>query len=354
MYKRCKIIVITDLNEINKLLKEIKASSIIKNRQKDKNECMGAKSFIWVDRFNLNILTKYDGSAHQFKFSLCCGKDKEMIAGSQAYNILTRYATLPKCPRTIGTCSALLYKNEKYEGKRVKAYEYDINSAFAYQMLQPIPDTNTMKKATFLKRNQIGFLVRVDEDGKNNLELVLEEGKFADYVFDAIESPFKKFVEVWYNRKKNAKTTEEKLKAKEVLNYSIGYLQLINPFIRACIIGRSNKYTLSYIDEHTIYANTDSIVSTEPREDLEALIGSEIGQFKREHYGDLFAWQKDNLNYQWNLEPPKYRGIPKGFFIKFKEINKRDFDILKDTTPADLLTYEYDSEKNIVKEIIYA
>lgn len=353
MYRRAKTIIIRDLEEINELLRKLNATTIIVNRPLKPKEYIGVRSYVWVDRFCLNILTKYDGTGHQYRFSLCSGTDEEIITGTEAYTILSKYAKIDTCDKKVGTCASILYKNKKYEGQRVKAYEYDINSAFAYQMLQPIPDIKTMKKGTFLKENQIGFISRIADDGTNYLDLVLEKGRYADFVFDAIESPFKRFVEVWYKRKKTAKTQEEKLKAKEVLNYSIGYLQLKNPFIRACIIGRSNRFIDKFIDDNTIYANTDSIVSIVPREDIEALCGLEIGQFKIEHYGELFAWQRNNLNYQWNLETPKYRGIPKGFFAKFKEINGREFDILKDIAPTNLLTYEYDSKRNIVKEIIY-
>ena len=135
-----------------------------------------------------------------------------------------------------------------------------------------------------------------------------------------MESPFKKFVNRWYEEKKNAKTKQQKAKAKGMLNYSVGYLQRVNPFLRSTIIYYANKMIKDLVDENTLYCNTDSLVSLVPRNDLN--IGTNIGEFKVEHEGQ-FAFR--GFNYQWD-NSVSYRGIPKSWF-------KPGFDILVDNIP---------------------
>ena len=93
------------------------------------------------------------------------------------------------------------------------------------------------------------------------------------------------------------------------------------------------------MDEDTLLCSTDSLVSKRKRDDLE--IGTEIGQFKLEHEGD-FCY--DGMNYQWNLEIPTYRGIPKSWF-------KKGWDIAKDKVPKFGNLYSFDKSRlNLIKE----
>lgn len=351
-YKKAKAIILKDLNEVNTLLKDLKERCFIVFRKKEKEERIGYCAYIWEDLMTLNILARVKNKVNLYKFSLCESVQLVPLTGAEAFNIMSRYYKIQKIedPDKYGTSSAILYKNPKFNGKRVKAYEYDINSAFAKQMLEPIPDITTLKTFTYVKKGQIGFRTNVSEaTGRTILEITFEEGRFCRYVCDLMPSPFKRFVETWYNKKRNAKTPQEKVKAKSVLNYSVGVIQLYNPFLRACIIGRSNAYVSRFIDRNTIYANTDSIVSLTPRPDIEELIGLDIGQWKKEHYGEDFAWSKEKINYQWNLETPVYRGIPKAWFTNFELKKGRKFDILKDHVPDDKNTYVFDYKDLEVK-----
>lgn len=217
------------------------------------------------------------------------------------------------------SASPFLYYNPKYEGKRVEAVSYDLNSAYSYAMLQDMPDTSVpYKSKKIIEGKEIGFMEVPTESDPDKMDFIPVYKGHSDYVFPLMESPFKKFVENWYKKKKKADT---KMKAKGVLNYSVGYIQKKNPFLRAAIIGKCNEYMKNLIDENTIYCNTDSIVSLVHRDDLN--IGDDIGQFKIENEGK-FAFK--GFNYQWNDEIPSYRGIPKAWF-------KKGWDILKDPLP---------------------
>ena len=174
-----------------------------------------------------------------------------------------------------------LWKNEKYEGTRNYAIGYDLNSSYSFAMLKDMPDTSKKPKTGFIKKGEIGF----DFEGKPIFE------GWSLWVFPLMESPFKKFVNRWYEEKKNAKTKQQKAKAKGMLNYSVGYLQRVNPFLRSTIIYYANKMIKDLVDENTLYCNTDSLVSLVPRNDLN--IGTNIGEFKVEHEGQ-FAFRGFN------------------------------------------------------------
>ena len=199
-----------------------------------------------------------------------------------------------------------------------------MNSAYGYAMLKDIPDTSKPFTTGQIKEGQIGFVF----DNEGNVDIAYKG--FSMFIFDLIPSPFVKFVNKYYNMKQNAKTKVEKRKAKEYLNFCVGFLQGRNEFLRAFIVCSANNMIKSLIDENTVYCNTDSIVSLVERPDLE--LGKEIGQWKLEHKGD-FAYR--GFNYQWYGEKPSYRGICKNYF-------PYGWDILKDKFPDTNNLYELD------------
>ena len=234
----------------------------------------------------------------------------------------------------VASTKHLQYYNPKYDETRTEnCIGYDLNSAFSYAMLQPIPDTS-VRAITYglVHEGQIGFQANGD---------VVFSGP-ALYVFPLMESPFKRFIDVWYGRKQSI---DKKLhnKAKQMLNYCVGYLQRVNPFIRNCIVSRSNKLIESLIDENTLYCNTDSIVSKVRRKDIEANLGHDIGQWKIEHMGS-FAYRK--YTYQWGFKTPTYKGVPKGWFKSFEKENGRCYDMLKDQRPNESNNLAEFDEKN--------
>lgn len=268
--------------------------------------------------------------------------DEEMnqqIDGALAYVTLKKYYNVPdlrensifgyelgldnKARWRINSTKHLQYYNPKYDNTRQEhCIGYDLNSSFSYAMLQPIPDTSKPPR-TFknVEEGEIGFTADGD---------VVFKG-MALFVFPLMESPFKRFISVWYGRKKQKEDKKLHNKAKQMLNYCVGYLQRVNPFIRNCIVWRSNKLIESLIDEDTLYCNTDSIVSMKRRPDIEANMGQEIGQWKVEHMG-AFAYRK--YTYQWGHKSPTYKGVPKGWFKAFEKENKRYYDILIDERPT--------------------
>lgn len=250
------------------------------------------------------------------------------ITGLDAYRILSQYYKIPKIKLETFSAIPLLWYNKKYSGTRNYAYGYDLNSAYAASMCETMPDTSVEPiMFEIVKKGYIGF------DCEGNC---LEEGELAEYQFPEIESPFKKFVNNYYNKKKKAIDLDEKQKFKDVLNFSVGYMQLKNPFLRARIIFLCNKKIESLIDENTLLCNTDSLVSLTRRKDIEEKLGNELGEWKLEHEGQ-FAYK--GLNYQWNSNVC-YRGVPKSWF-------KENFDILIDELPRkpmDYIEIEYNNK----------
>ena len=271
-------------------------------------------------------------------------EDRQCINGMSAYVTLTsNYYKVPdfrgdsQVRKYLGyledqnkfakTARPFLYFNPKYEGIRLKAIGYDINSSYSAAMVKPMPDTTKPYRlyGIIKEGEEIGFTLTGD-----NLEPRFKGNAF--FIFPLIESPFTNFVNIWYNKKAQARDKEEKAYAKEVLNYCVGYMQKTNPFLRATIIYYANKEIIDNKDENTLYCNTDSIVSLTKR-DLP--LGTGLGQYKIEHEGE-FAYK--GSSYQWDKDIPSYRGIPHSWF-------KKGWDILVDTVPDNGNTLRYNNYK---------
>lgn len=230
------------------------------------------------------------------------------------------------------TCSAgpLVGYNPKYEHQDLyNVYEYDLNSAYSSVMLKKIPNINKPYFNQKLKKNQVGFIL--DE----KCSMTTAEGCFAQILFDLIElSPKqKKYIENLYLKKEMAIDELEHDNIKTMLNASIGYYQRYNPFIRAYIVHSCNNYIKGLLDDDSVLWNTDAIFSLKRRPELE--LGTSIGQFK-ERYIKRFAYVGNN--YQIDYEIPKYRGVPKGWFIG-------GYDILNDKLPDRCNKYKFDETK---------
>lgn len=192
-------------------------------------------------------------------------------------------------------------ENDSYfVNKPLKCWSYDINSAFAYAMLKPMPDTSVQPRFNdLIKDHEIGF----NYDGSVSTEI----GVFAQIIFPLMQSPFTEYIYNYYNKKNKALNKEERRKWKNYLNIPTGLLQRYNIFLRNAVIYYSNNYIRKYIDENTVYCNVDSIVSLVPRTDLP--LGNEIGQFKIEHQCENFKYSGRG-RYQWGTDV-HYIGIVK-------------------------------------------
>ena len=275
------------------------------------------KAYIEIEDIAINLTYKNDEKRNITYFTRLDGQIPDERSGQEAFRIMSNYYKVPRVnfPKPF-SASGFLYKNDKFENKRYdNCFGYDINSSYSWGLLQDMPDTSVpIRYFDELRDNEIGL------DSDYNVVLT----GFASMIWPKIKSPFKKFVEHWYNIKKTApKDSAERQKAKNIMNLAVGYLQRVNPILRTFVLSYANERIKSFVDENTLYSNTDSIVSLVQRPDIEEHLSDEIGDWKLEHQGD-FAFK--GFCYQWNYNAPSYRGISKAWF-------KPEYDILKDELP---------------------
>lgn len=272
------------------------------------NKASGKKAFSMLQRMSDKFI--YDFSKKEYKGILWNKWNTEK--GSPIWSV--------------GYESPLLEFNPKYNNCELSGcVSYDVNSSYAFAMLSDMPDCSQGFeirdpydiRAKRVQDDEIGFY---SDGGKLELRT---SGMRATYVFKKVESPFKRFVEKYYKSKKNAKTKEERQQYKDILNFAVGYILRKNPFIHACILGNAKRFIEQFKDENTLYINTDCIVSKCVRPDLEALVGEDVGQFKKDHEG---TFRRKNGAYQWVGEKPVARGVSKEWF-------ENDFNLLTDELP---------------------
>ena len=190
------------------------------------------------------------------------------------------------------------YVKESASRQWLKCYSYDINSAYSYAMLQPLPDTSVEPRLNcILKEGEIGFY--------NDGSATKEPGAYVEYAFPLKIYNFDIYVNTYYGKKKLSAGELRKL-WKEFLNIPAGMMQRYNIFIRLGILYNAAEYIKQFQDEDTVYCNTDSIVSLRRRNDLP--IGNELGQFKEEHINEDFKFISAG-KYQWGSEC-HYKGVP--------------------------------------------
>ena len=224
--------------------------------------------------------------------------------------------------------SGYQYYNEDFVLKDLKCWSYDINSAYSYAMLGPMPDTRAEPRYNdIVRRGEMGFY--------KGGGATTEAGEFAEIIFPLIDSPFKEYVFPRYQKKKCLKKGPERDKVKKELNFATGLIARRNIFMRNAIIYYSNRYIQKFIDEDTVYCNIDCIVSLRPRYDLP--IGNEIGQFKIEHECDDFKYKKSCI-YQWGPNDVHYAGVPRNTISDIEDLGSWQ----------DNLKYKYDIEKRKV------
>lgn len=349
MYRSRKIVFIT-IEEMNKRLLFCKQYRTIKYEKRQSNEKYMVAN-IEVKRTNVFLTYRDGGATITYTTRLSDDGPQEKITGVRAYMTLCHYYKVPNMTTNeklkkkvkivngksqiswiINSAIPMLWSNPLEGGKvHENCYEYDMISAYAWGLLQDIPNTAVEPKynAT-VKKGEIGFYLNGD----------ITFNGVANVVFPLMKSPFEKFVTKWFGIKKYGKG-EEKIKAKQMLNFAVGYMQRTNPFIRNTIVNRCTNRILELMDENTLYCNTDCLVSKVKRDDLD--IGANIGQFKIEHEG---KFTYIGFNYQWNDEVPTYRGVVKKWFENWEKKHKRKWTILDEQPPSiELNDYYYDEEK---------
>lgn len=339
-----KDIYITDVKEMNIKLEEAKSSSkniVIVDTIKN-NVSLTHNNVIAVMQANVVLTMNKGKSTYQYHFNLN-GENKILVNPRVVYATFKKYVQFKDIENPYGYSSkGILFYNDKFDGK-TKAYSYDLNSSYSNAMINcDYPDMDKFVGTHMIVGDdEIGFV-----DVIGNVRVV-EKGELAEYVYkklpcsDKLYYGMMKFVMHYYRMKKNAKTPEDKMKAKDFLNFAIGCLQNHNWMFRTCILSYANKIITDLIEkyeEHVIYCNTDNITLDIP---IELDIGKGIGQFKVEHENEYV--KKKGTAIQWENKII-YRGITSSRL-------KDDFDLLTDElTYTKPTKYKFNSEELIIDE----
>lgn len=338
---------IEEFNETLTYLKDTGGCNFITHEPSDDDYLGYFNAFVWTAVTYVHVLYKDfsgKGKAVEKRTRLDGAFDGVKITGGQAFALLQQSWKAPEVNATLDERDIVSYGISVYRkrtcwGKRIpNCYGYDMNSAYPYGMLQPLPDTSKPLGQGIVKKDQYGF----DFAGNR-----VDVGDYAKYRFPLMESPYKKFVEKYYSKKKNATNMADRNTFKFIMNAAIGAMQNHNWFLRAAILNNFHQVIEGVIQRNKdcIIASTiDSIVSTRRIPELDETLGNEIGQWKLEHIGD-FAIDKNGYSTQWNHELPKYGcGKPRSWF-------KPGWDILVDPVPVAGNEYRLDLTKmKIVKQ----
>lgn len=329
--KKMMFVNIDEMNEHLRYCRDYRG--IIFGNPDDRKSPLGFNAWIEDKQVKLYLTYKTAGEACTY----ICRKDGlsgelEATSGALAYRIMSRYYKVPERNGNF-SASPFIWSNPRYNATRNHAYYYDLNSAYASVMaFYDFPDTSVPPCSKFVEKDEIGF------DGNGNIVPV---GKFGLFVFQKMPSPFKDFAFTWYTKKATSPSGSiERTKAKNVLCFSVGYLQHKNPFLRSFIVNTCNNYIKSLIDPvSTLYCNTDCIVSLTP---LRLPVGNKLGEWKLRECE--FAYR--DSNYQIDGEIPSFRGTPKGWF-------KDGFDILRDALPSKGNIYALNYENLQLEQVTY-
>lgn len=329
---------IEDYKLFNDLVDYARAHSIILNKrweERSKTESCRFYSFFHRTQKFAILTTRYYGGSKgnvvSFKFDMYEDNKTSDVQGSVVYATMQRYYKTPDFTSDEYVCNRLCYSpaegkflvtvggvlgySKKNNRTRQYAWCYDRTSAYAWHLLQDLPLGDSYETERVVREGETGFFLFGD-----TVKLA-KPGQYASFIFKLQPSPYKEYVEKYFDLKKQAQSPRERQNAKDMLNFGIGYFQRKNPFIRYYIVLKANEMIESLIDEDTLMWNTDAIYSRRKRDDLD--IGNEIGQFKLEFEGE-FAYI--GTIYQKGDEPPHARKIIRKLF-------KPGFDLLKDPMP---------------------
>lgn len=118
------------------------------------------------------------------------------------------------------------------------------------------------------------------------------------------------------------------------------------------IVYYMNEYIKQFIDKNTLWYNTDSIVSTVRKPELDALLGNEVGQFKIEHEGRFI---QAGTGYQWPDEKiTSNKGISKQQIKNYEEATGTEFNLLTHTSVTEYNLYTYNKFNNQLERISVA
>ncbi len=213
--------------------------------------------------------------------------------------------------------SRVSYFDETLVGKELhNIYCYDINSSYPYAMLHDMPDTRVKARYnSIVGEHEIGF--------NKNGSVTDEVGVKCDYVFPLCESPFKSYVNKYYELKKNTTDSDLRQLYKDYLNLATGLIQRHCIFIRNAIIYYAVKHLNHYFElnqeSECIYSNVDSLYFLRPAKNIP--IGENIGEFKMSTIG-TFIYLGVGM-YQAD-EEVHYKGLNGALIKDIRNIKERE------------------------------
>lgn len=346
-------------------------------------------SQFWKDRFSFLSREEYHpGKKHRVTVSLS-GDDPVHVNPTRAWRDFkfmvpdfpdidkipeygaTEYYDHEGCQHIYWTClddidptkktAALIGYNPKYRFKHIDdTYYYDRNSAFTYSLMKcELPD---MKKRVWMSEDPVAGVKRCASDeigywwNPTSLCYMASE-RVGNIIFKKLPRDSKLIQELahwgdYYYTKKNKypSGTKQHKQAKDTLNITIGYMQRKNPFYRISAITYCNLMMMKAIRDckgKAIYWNTDGII-TEGAIDCFPL-STKLGDWKIEKHGGFYM---DGITYQLEGDNPVQRGIPKGWYRRFEELNGRKFDLEKDKLPDEsynIVVFENNRFKEVTR-----
>lgn len=293
--------------------------------------------YIKVGKYKIYLTyPSFDGkhkTSIQFNFGMIEKDPHGQVSSASAYFYMSKRTGIKNIPDElysdpndkktccIGNLGGINYFNPNIKEGLYKAYEYDVNSAYAAacKQLMPIPETMEITHRE-VKEGEIGFSIDTPTGKEINGKVIYWEPIFypskikCDFIFKAdYNEKLISWAEELYEKKNQAKqegNDSDKQKWKDYMNIAIGCLANHDPFIRNCIIYYSNKLIrdiiLANIDS-ILVSVTDSIISLKK---LDLNIGNDLGQFKEEFSNSEFVYKK-SMNYEWSeANITVVRGIP--------------------------------------------
>ena len=223
MFKTKRIIYVDNVKEMNKHIKYCLENRIEAPSEAWVNLQRIKKVYFTLDILYTRIILRYYGNGNLYTtyiFQLDGSEHQQAIPGLRTFSLLQRMSNKGVVDLTgnskwynaeydtwnLAPIGGLIYFNQKLKDIRFEnCIEYDRRSAYASALMEDIPDTRRPpKEGGYLQKGEIGF--RTMSQGYNDEEqfyAIFEEGMYADYIYPAMESPFKKFAQYYYNIKLN-------------------------------------------------------------------------------------------------------------------------------------------------------
>ena len=210
-----------------------------------------------------------------------------------------------------GTETQFCYYREDTQNQLLhNVYIYDINSAFpAVFKYGKYPITDNELGGGIVEEDEVGFITNAE----HQLKLV-KPGGFALYRFKmGYSAKLQKWAWDNFNKKnlyKSQGKTKEAAELKLAINSALGVISNHNIFLRCYITDTLYQNMEALVDENTLIANTDSIISLVPRPDLE--IGKGLGQFKVEYENVDFIHEGNGYDVIDPVTKVKYKSAWRG------------------------------------------